>query len=207
VHQGGNMWSSYEAYLTAMRDVIGLDLPAHRDYKNWEFLAKNSGPRWMNAKFCLVTEFPIVLKTDDQHRSHCEDGPSHLWKDGFAIYHWHGTTVPPEWIEDKSSLTAKTALTWPDIEQRRAACEILGWAKVLKELDAKVIDKDGDDEIGTLLEVTLPDSGVERFLHVKCGTGREFALPVPKDCGDTALAANAWTYGLTADDLKIEVRT
>jgi len=41
---------------------------------------------------------------------------------------------------------------------------------------------------------------------VTCGTGRTFALPVPPEM-TTALAANAWTYGLEAKDYMPEVRT
>ena len=98
-------------------------------------------------------------------------------------------------------------MTWVNIEQRRAACEILGWAKILKELDAKIINEDGDPEIGTLVEVNLPDLGKERFLRVLCGTKREFAIPVPPDM-KTAVAAQAWTWGLELEDFIVpEVRT
>ena len=31
--------------------------------------------------------------------------------------------------------------------------------------------------------------------RVRCGTGRDFCLPVPPECA-TALAANAWLYGV-----------
>jgi hypothetical protein len=201
------MWAAYPAYLTAFRDVLGLKLPEYKKFKYWEQAAIHGGFRVMHEKFCIVSDFPDTIKIDEANLPHCEDGPSHLWSDGFALYHWHGVSIPAEWIEDKQSLTAKVALQWHNIEQRRAACEILGWAKVLEELDAKVIDKDDDPEIGTLLEVELPGSGTERFIFVQCGTGRKFAIPVPKDCGDTALAANAWTYGLDADTYRPEVRT
>ena len=208
VYQGGNMWAGWVSALCAYRDVIGLDLPEHTAFKHYETASREGGFRVMHEEFCIVSDFPEVIKKDDQNRPHCETGPSHRWRDGWSLYHWHGVKIPAEWIEDRANLTAKTALTWPNIEQRRAACEIIGWAKILKELDAKVIDRDGDPEIGTLLEVDLPDSGKERFIYVKCGTGREFAIPVPNDCGDTALAANMWTFGLDANAAFIpEVRT
>jgi len=123
------------------------------------------------------------------------------------MYHWHGVSIPKEWVTTQKP-TAKEAITWSNIEQRRAACEIVGWASILSQLDAKVIDKDDDEEIGTLLEVDLPDSGRERFLQVKCGTGRTFALPMPKTV-NTALEANAWSYGLEniANQFKPEIRT
>jgi hypothetical protein len=207
VYQGGAYWAQYDVYLTAMRDVIGLRLPEHEKYKYWEEAAIHGTFRVMHEKFCIVTDFPDTLKMDDQNRAHCQNGPSHRWSDGWALYHWHGVAVPEHWIMNPASLSAKEAITWTNIEERRAACEILGWAKILKELKAKVIDSDGDPEIGELLEVTLPDIGTEKFLRVMCGTGREFALPVPPEM-TTALEANAWTYGLSLNEFVIpEVRT
>lgn len=71
----------------------------------------------------------------------------------------------------------------------------------------RTIDKDDDPEIGELIEVELPEVGRERFLRVLCGTGRMFALPVPPDM-TTALAAQAWTWGLDAKSfIRPEVRT
>ena len=71
-----------------------------------------------------------------------------------------------------------------------------------------LIDRDEDPEIGELVEVEIPEIGREKFLRVLCGTGREFALPVPPDM-KTALQANSWTFGF--DDfrefMKPEVRT
>jgi len=92
------------------------------------------------------------------------------------------------------------------MEQRRAACEIIGWKRILEELDAKVIDEDGDPEIGILLEADIPDSGTERFLKVRCGTGREFVLPVPRHV-NTALEANAWTWDMEDYEYRPEART
>ena len=207
VYQGGAYWAQYDSYLTAMRDILGLRLPEHANYKFWEEAAIHGTFRVMHEKFCIVSDFPELLKIDEQNRAHGQDGPSHRWRDGWSLYHWHGVAVPEHWIMNKNSLSAKEAITWENIEQRRAACEILGWAKVLRELDAKVINEDGDPEIGTLVEVNLPDIGKEKFLRVLCGTKREFALPVPPDM-KTALQANAWTFGMDIKDFVVpEVRT
>lgn len=207
VYQGGAYWAQYDVYLTAMRDVIGLRLPEYEKYKYWEEAAIHGTFRVMHEKFCIVTDFPDTLKMDDENRAHCQNGPSHRWADGWSLYHWHGVSVPANWIMNPASLSAKDAITWQNIEQRRAACEILGWAKILKELDAKVVDTDGDPEIGELLEVTLPDIGTEKFLRVLCGTGREFALPVPPEM-KSALQAQSWTWGLDENDFLVpEVRT
>jgi hypothetical protein len=171
-----------------------------------EILAKNCGWVWWHENVLAISDRPNLLKRDDAGRLHGETGPSIAYRDGWALHHWHGTAIPAEWVTTKKP-TPQEALQWENVEQRRAACEILGWAQILSELDAKVINKDDDEHIGTLLEVNLPDSGPERFLSVRCGTQRLFALPVPRECS-TASEANLWTYGLPNDvSLLPEVRT
>ena len=147
-----------------------------------------------------------MLRRDAAGRLHDVTGPAVAYPDGWAIYAVHGTRVPAEWITAADKLDVRTALTWQNIEQRRAAAEILGWDRILRELKPRVVDKDRNAQIGTLLEVDLPDSPREKFLRVKCGTGRTFALPVPPEM-KTAREANAWTYGLTASEYALEVRT
>jgi hypothetical protein len=156
-----------------------------------------------------ISDRPLEIHRDGDGRLHNQNGPSMIYRDGWSLWHWRGVAVPQEWIMDRAKLTAKTALTWTNMEQRRIACsEILGWAKILKELDAKIIDKDGDPQIGTLVEVSLPDlRGPARFCLVQCGTGREFAVGVPRDI-PTAIAAQAWMQGIELREFqKPEIRT
>ena len=156
----------------------------------------------------MVCDFPEILLKDDQNRPHCETGPSHRWRDGWSLYHWHGTKVPAEWIEDRKKLTAKLALSQENLELRRAACEIIGWANILRELKAKTLDRDADPEIGELVEVKLPDlPNRVKFLRVRCGTGREFAIGIPPHI-TKALDAQAWMVGLDPKDFnRPEIRT
>ena len=68
------------------------------------------------------------------------------------------------------------------------------------------IDRDDDPEIGELVEVEI-EGNRERFLRVLCGTKREFSLPMPPHL-NTALEANAWSYGVDSDIIRhLEVRT
>ena len=115
--------------------------------------------------------------------------------------------MPVEWIEDRKSLTPAVALKQENVEQRRAACEILGWANILRDLNAKTIDRDDDPQIGDLVQVNLPDlSQPAKFLRVQCGTGREFAIGIPPHI-NKALDAQAWLIGLSKEDFRIpEVR-
>ena len=160
---------------------------------------------WITPTEVLCVEQPSLYISDG--RLHREDGPAVEWPAGESYCFWRGTQIPNEWITNRASLDAKTALTWPNIEQRRAACEMIGWNRVLFELKAKIISKHPNPQIGELVEVNLPDAGKERFLRVQCGTMREFALPVPPTV-KTAIEAQAWTWGIDAKDFKTpEVRT
>jgi hypothetical protein len=171
-------------------------------------IAQSCGWVWFFSGAAIITDRPKTLRRDDQNRLHCDMGPAIEYRDGFGVYAWHGTRVPREWIDDKASLTAKTALTWQNIEQRRAALEIVGWHNVLRELQAAVIDEHEDLEHGALVEVQLPDlDRKSRFLHAQCGTKREFAIGVPPEI-NTVFEAQAWLTGLPVDSFQFPtVRT
>jgi hypothetical protein len=227
---GDSAWDSVRASVGAsVRDSVGASVYGQHD-ANWlafyKFfrdecglkeqteklsglteLCESAGWALPHQKICWVSERHCVVTRDDRGRLHSLTGPALMYPDGWGVYAVHGTRIPETWITDPKSLTAKVALTWPNVEQRRAACEILGWENVLSELKAKTIDQDEDPMIGELVEVTIPDVGKEKFLRVLCGTGRKFALPVPPNM-KTALEANSWTYGVDTQVLKaLEART
>lgn len=167
-------------------------------------LCKHSGWWTPYKTIAFLQHKPDFIKTDEQKLLHCDNGPAIKYRDGFSVYAWHGIRIPEEWIEDKSSITVQTALEWKNVEQRRVACELLGWEKIIKNTDATVIDEDGDLEIGTLIEIDIPEIGKEKFLKVRCGTGRFFVLPVPPYI-KTALSAQCWMWNVK--DYKPEIRT
>jgi hypothetical protein len=162
---------------------------------------------WPFENFVVASQKPVKVKFDDRELLHCEDGYAIEYADGYGVAMWHGTRIPIEWVTSKKP-TAHEALTWENIEQRRCACEILGWDNIIDQLDdVKIVDEDPNPEIGTLISANIPDIGKEQFLRVKCGTGRTFALPVPPTM-KTAKQANAWTYGFDdPEDYMLEIRT
>lgn len=204
-HIYGNHDASWLSFYEYFKDVVGI-----KEVEKLNGLieyAKNAGWASVFEDFAVIQDRPERILMDEQNRLHCENGPAIRYRDGFSVYSWHGVRIPAAWIEHKADLTPKVALTWENIEQRRVACEIVGWNRILKELNAVIIDADDDPEIGTLVEVDIPDIGKERFIKVICGTGREFAIPVPPDT-ETALAGNAWSFGISPDLLKeLEIRT
>jgi hypothetical protein len=186
--------------------VCGLEIELSKNLEINEALVTSCGWTWWHENVLAISDRPLHINRDAENRLHCETGSSIEYRDGWALYRWHGVSIPKEWVTGKPP-TAKEALTWQNIEQRRAAAEIVGWENILNELNATIIDKDDDPEVGTLLEADIPDSGRERFIKVQCGTGRSFVLPVPPET-KTALEGNLWTYGLDANKSFLpEVRT
>ena len=208
-YQGGNMWAGYESYLTAFRDILGLDLPEHKTYAHWEAAAIHGGFRVLHEEFCLVCDFPEFIHIDEQNRPHSETGPSHQWRDGWKLYHWHGVPVPDHWIEDRENLTAEEVIRAENVEQRAAGMQIIGPAKMVAALDRKIIDGDPNSDIGALIELTLP--GLDqpgRFLQAVCprnGTiceGVPYMSDIDNQPINTALAAQAWRVGLTQTEYR-----
>jgi hypothetical protein len=190
------------------RDVLRLPCPesAAWQLELWAEIARSCGVWWPFRGICVVSERPRALHWDAQDRLHHPARPAIEYRDGTGVHIWHGTLVRPSWIEAPAEIDPKLALTWDNIEQRRALAEIIGWGRVIEQLRPSVVDQDPDPAIGTLLDVSLPDFERVRFLRVRCGTGREFVLCVPPEM-QTARQANAWTYGLEADQYELEVRT
>jgi hypothetical protein len=88
-----------------------------------------------------------------------------------------------------------------------ACSEILGWHNIINSMSARIIDADDDPQIGRLVEIDLPDHGPQKFIHARCGTGREIAVMADARA-TTILEAQAASYGLSASDFIIpEIRT
>ncbi|MCJ8334642.1 MAG: hypothetical protein MJH10_10415 [Epibacterium sp.] len=206
-YQGGNMWAAAASYLAAARDVLGLRLPEHEKYQAWEDCARHGGFRVMHERFCLVCDRPEIIRVDENNEPHCENGPSHRWRDGFALYHWHGVRVPAHWIESPETVDPAEVIAAENVEARAAGAAIIGWPRMLKALKCKVIDDSGDMDRGRLIELTLP--GLDepgRFLHATCPRNGDIVEGVPyvSDIDglpiDTVLAAQAWRVGDTVSE-------
>ena len=118
------------------------------------------------------------------------------------IHAWHGTRVPAHWIEDRDTLDPAEVIRAENVEQRAVGASIVGWPKMLKVLEARVVDDSGNQDIGQLIELTLPglpDPG--RFLKARCPRNGLIVEGVPYTSDidglpiETALAAQAWRIG------------
>ena len=182
--------------------ITGKATPTHMQ-SNLFKLMQHSGWMMPYENICFISDRHSQINLDERGRLHCETGPAIEYSDGFSVHAWNGMIFPEEWIQNKPS--ASDALYMRNGEHRRIACEMLGWENILNELDVDTIDKDIDPEIGELVEASI-NYEAQKFLRVTCGTGRDFAIPVPPEM-TTARQANAWTWGLGPNEYKPEVRT
>ena len=208
-YQGGNMWAAFDCYLTAARDIVGLDLPEHSKYAAWERAAKCGGFRWMHPKFCIVSDFPERLCVDDQHRPHSADGPSHRWRDGWELYHWHGVRVTRQIVMEPQTLTIDQVRAEQNAEVRRVMIERMGYQRYLRESGATLAH---EDRYGKLWRAPRPDDTDIVMVEVinstpePSGERNRYMLRVPPTV-TTAHEAVAWTFGKTAAQYAPEVET
>ena len=148
MYQGGNMWPGWPCYLAAARDVLGLRLPEHAKYAAWEACATHGGFRIMHEKFCMVSDFPEVLLVDDRNRPHCDDGPSHRWRDGWELYHVHGVRVDKRVVMAPASYTGDEIRALTNSEVVRVLAERMGWPLFLERMGAVTIDTWTDPRTG-----------------------------------------------------------
>ena len=178
---------------------------ASREFEAWLELVRCCSAFWPYERVVVISRPPRFAHFDPQWRLHHAAGPALEYEDS-PHYFWHGTRVPASWIVEPSSVEAAQLLFWSSLEERRAGLEIVGWNRLLEQLSPVSIHRDADPTVGELLEARMPDGETLRFLKVRCGTGREFALSVPPSMR-TAREANAWTYGLTQENYELEART
>ena len=198
----GQNWSHRLAYFKFLNDIDAL--LGFEDLDGLAGLCGTTGSVLPCEKICFVSERHDTLKLNERGQFHCGDGPAFTYPDGYEAYYWNGISYPKDWATTKPS--PAEAITGRNGELRRVACEMIGWKTILSEMDCETIEKDKDPEIGALVVLNFPDGTEEKFLRVTCGTGREFALPVPPEM-KTALEANAWTWGLEPGEYAPEVRT
>jgi len=195
-----------------------VDWVAHLPEPNpWATLARSCGWWWPREDVCVITERPLVLRTepagDDELRLHSTEGPAVVYPDGWTIHAWHGTRVP-WWVIDEP--TVENIAAERNIEVRRCAIERIGWGAFIDQAGLRLVAQSADpgnpsselrlydlpfQQWGTETRLLLAVNGsVERD-----GTRRRYGLRVPP-WFDDPLDAAGWTYGLTGAQYSLLLR-
>lgn len=174
------MWSGWQSYAEAMKNVIGLTgLDCWEKHDAYKDCALYGGFRVMHEEFCIVSDFPEVIKHDDQYRPHCDTGPSHRWRDGFEIYHIHGVKVDKRIVIHPETITIDEIKSESNQEVRRIMIERMGVDKYLSETNAKILDVDMRGVSGAGARCLIQDSfGQQWFVGTDGSTERVYHMAV-----------------------------
>lgn len=152
---------------------------------------------------------PTELHLDETGRLHSEEGPSLSFTDGYEIYGWHGTRVPPEVIYYPGKITVPGIEREFNAEVRRVMIDRYGIEKYIMDCGAVKIH---EDECGILYRKELV--GDEPLVMVRVlnstpepdGSTRSYFLRVPPNIR-TARAAVAWTFDVPEREYKPKKQT
>lgn len=97
---GGNWAADELAYFDYCREALGLRNETEKMVGAIE-VAKHCGWVWPYEDVVIVIDRPMV-KVDDQHRLHCEDGPAMEYSDGFTIWYKHGERVSAPKLKERT---------------------------------------------------------------------------------------------------------
>ena len=205
---GAQHWCSWEAFYLFGHEIgVTYNASDIALLQEWGRLSKSVGWWAPWDGICFVSDRPRVVKFDDQLRLHNENGKAVEYSDGWGVSAWHGTRVPDEWLENRDNIDPTEVLRTSDVEQRAAGAAIIGWPKMARILDRRIIDGDPETDIGALIELSLPGlSEPGRFLQAICPRNGTIVEGVPRVSDidnlpiETAMAAQAWRDGLPASE-------
>lgn len=177
----------------------------------------NAGWWFPLDEVAIVTERPQHIKQDKEGRLHADDGPAVLYRDGFAVYSWHGTRVPKGLID---GWTVEQIFAERNTEIRRCAIEKMGWPELLEQSGMEIVASapDPGNEPFFLSLYDLP-KGAEDIFEVDArilvctngsverdGTRHQFGLVVPGHHVDPVAAA-AELYDVSVEEYaELQVR-
>ena len=211
-YRGGQLWlAGWCGYISFIRDVLGWKDPVLERFTIDEALAKSCGWVWWHENVLAISDRPTVVNRDDRQRLHCETGPSIAYRDGWALYYWHGVNVPADIIECPQSVTGARIDAEKNAEVRRVMIERYGAERYVIDSGAKVVDQLPDDyrlkglRSARVLLKTVPDDEPIAYVDLlnstpePDGTTRRYMLRVDPNAygGETsrnahAAAASTW---------------
>ncbi len=173
------LWGQEEAYWTAMykfAQELGVAYPydAKETLELWDKLCYVS--HWW-APFrgvCFCSERPTYSCRAFDKPLHREDGPVIEYADGWKVWHLNGVSVSEEIVMTPASeLDANLLLEETNAEVRREIVRKIGIERVLRDLNAEVIDRKTSRELGIGSEMPSPPDLTYELLLLDLRDGRK----------------------------------
>jgi len=211
-------WSASSAWLALDHDFDGYvknpdgeNKPNENDTKYLEYCellmqAKEAGAgyrvEWEDTLYIAPTP---LIRVDDQNRWHSLTEPAIRWKDGSEYFYLWGVNLEKSlWKKIiNKELSFKEIMGLANIEQRMVALKVAGAETMLKESDAKLLDKSSRGNELYLIENFFKSSPQAYFTKYVCpSTGRVYVSGIDPEIGKKKDAdlAMAWKFGLTKQE-------
>ena len=221
---GGTSWYSFGsigttafwAYIDAGRRV-GLTYPEQQNSALDAAIDLTECGLWFPYEnVVIMCEKPIEYNLDAQGRTHNDHGPSMLFADDYALFNFHGVTIPKSLVEHPELITTDQIMKESNSEVRRVMCEIMGWDRFVAEAKLTLIDECDDPANAphTLRLYDIPeqifDVEVRLLLMVNAtpkpsGIVPRYGVTVPVEI-DSALAGAAWMADVPVEQYRQLVR-
>ena len=188
---GGCWWIHWQAYESFFRLVCNLEHGKIPQALAFEAAQKSSGWWWPHKQFVMVSDRPREIHIEQirpegygSRQLSNETGPALSYRDGFALYYWHGFEVPPHVVMEPERITLEEIARESSVEVRRIMIERYGAAKYLQDTGAQIMSMDFESpRKGAAPRMLVQDAGGDRFLiGTDGGTSRLYAMPVAREC-------------------------
>ena len=157
----GHFNAGYFSYYDFLINEVGVKI--ENEHWEWCMSTVNVGPVFTLDDYCYISDRPSKVKLVNG-RLHCEDGPAIFYEDGFQIYSLNGVMVSEELVMTPwKELDCTKLLKEQNAEVRREFVRKAGMEKVIKDLGAELMDKQGDYE---LLSLNLGDGSKRPYLKM-----------------------------------------
>lgn len=102
---GGQFWVGWQAAESFFDMVCGYYVPGDTERARLYRLLQMSVSWWWPCRdFVISSQYPLIIKADENLALHCEDGPAIAWP-GHEEYMYHGHTYDPDIILGKKPVT------------------------------------------------------------------------------------------------------
>lgn len=105
-------------------EMLGWADPVLERFEIDEVLTKSCGWVWWHENVLSISDRPSALHRDVDGHLHCEIGPSISYRDGWALYHWHGVLVPAYVIERPQEISVAGIDAEQNAEVRRVMVKV-----------------------------------------------------------------------------------
>jgi hypothetical protein len=146
----------------------------------------------------------------EQGRLHCADGPALQFRDGYAVYSYHGVRVPRQVVEAPDTVTVDQITGEPNAEVRRVMLERFGSSRYLEATGAQ---REQADDYGELYRAHRQNDSdlvmvrVQNSTPEEDGSQKPYWLRVPPSV-QSAREGIAWSFNVEKpEDYTLEMET